>query len=123
MTETTKQQLPEGTHLAYTVFHESWYAEVPGTVREPSIGIAASAEGAGGGVAWEFAVEEASFTDKSGQHPISVRLFDDAFVAIAQIPEFFAALATGSVTSLRAVCDLLDGMGAVDETKREDPYR
>jgi hypothetical protein len=104
--------LPEGTHLAYAVFQSR-----PGS--GSSVGIAASAEGAGGPPAWEFRVEEATFTDSSGRRPICVRLFDDAFAALAQIPEFFAALADGSAKDLQAVRDLLDRMGAVDETQRE----
>ena len=105
--------LPEGVHLAYSVFHEAWYANVPPGVDRPSIGVTASAEGGGGG-GWSFVVEEADFDD----HPISVRLFDDAFIAFAQIPEFFAELASGRVKDLQAVGHLLDSMGAVDETDR-----
>ena len=106
--------LSEGVHLAYTIFHEAWYADVPPGVACPSIGVAAVAEEGGGGGSWSFVVEEADFDP----HPVSVRLFDDAFVAFAQVPEFFAELASGRVKDLQAVRKLLDSMGAVDETER-----
>lgn len=108
--------LPEDTHLAYTVSHEAWYATTPGVVDGPEIGIAASAEGTGGGVAWEFAVEEVDL----GGHgkAIRLRIFDDAFAAYSQIPEFFTALGSEKIGSLDEVRDLLDRLGAVDETKR-----
>ena len=108
--------LPEDTHLAYTVSHEAWYASTPGIVSGPEIGIAASGEGSGGGVAWEFAVEEVDL----GSHGkvIRLRIFDDAFAAYSQIPEFFAALDSEKIGSLDEVRDLLDRLGAVDETKR-----
>ena len=107
--------LPEDTHLAYSVFHEAWYASVPGNVRQPEIGVAASAEGSGGGVAWEFAVEEVDLSPTA----IRVRVFDDAFAAFAEMPEFFAALAAEKITTLAQVRELLDRLGAVDETSRE----
>ena len=73
--------LSEGVHLAYQVFHEGWYAKMPPGVECPTIGVAATAEDGGGG-GWSFVVVEADFDP----HPISVRLFDDAFIAFAQIP-------------------------------------
>ena len=86
-------QLPEDCRLAYIVSHEAWYARsMPD--RQPEMSVMAAAEG--GGCAWEFTITEADFENR-GMHPISVRLFDDAFAAFAQIPEFFAALATGGL--------------------------
>ena len=111
----TSIPLPEGTHFAYTVTHEAWYARsLPDDRRE--LNISASALGASGGVAWEFTVEEVDL----GSHglPIRVKVFDDAFAAFAQIPEFFAALAANDIDTLDKVTLLLQHLGAVDETQR-----
>lgn len=107
--------LPEDTHLAYVVSHEAWYAQTPGVIDHPEINISASAEGNGGGVAWEFTVEEVDL----GSHGPAIRakVFDDAFAAYTQLPEFFARLA-GGITTLKQVQALLDDLGAVDETDR-----
>lgn len=110
--------LPEGTHLAYTDWREAWYNDPR---EKPQVGVAASAEGAGGGVVWEFFIEEHDF---GGAHGKAIRLgvFDDAFAAFAQIPEFFAALGAGDVTTLDEVIGLLCRIGAADETARTSPY-
>ena len=108
-------QLPEDCRLAYIVSHEAWYARAMPD-RQPEMSVMAAAEG--GGCAWEFTVREADFENR-GQRPVSVTLFDDAFAAFAQIPEFFAALATEDYTTLSAVQALLDGFGAADETDRK----
>jgi hypothetical protein len=115
----TETKLPEDTHLAYTVSHEAWYARTPGIVDQPQIMVAASAQGSGGGVAWEFSVTEHDF----GSHgrAIQIGVFDDAFAAFAQIPEFFAALVAEKIDTLGGVRALLDRMGAVDETDRRGP--
>ena len=108
-------QLPEDCRLAYIVSHEAWYARsMPD--RQPEMSVMAAAED--GRCAWEFTITEADFENR-GMHPISVALFDDAFAAFAQIPEFFAALATGDYTTLDAVRSLLDGLGAADDTDRK----
>lgn len=109
--------LPEGTRLAYTVSHEAWYARRPGIVDQPQIMVSASSPG--GGCAWEFGVNEHDF----GSHGRAIRVdvFDDAFAAFAQIPEFFAALAAEGIGTLDGVRSVLDRMGAVDETDRTDP--
>jgi len=107
--------LPEGTHLAYIASHEAWYA-VPAQVAHPQLFVMASAEGSGGGVGWEFTVEE---YELSGRPVVRVRMFFDSFAAYAQMPEFFAALAEqGESTTLASVRALLDSLGAVDETAR-----
>lgn len=115
-TETTtpaKNSLPEDCFFAYVVSHEAWYASV---VKGRQIWIqAASREG---GVAWEFAVEE---EDLGGQPHVRVEIFDDAFAAFAQIPEFFAALAERKPDDLLKVADLLDEVGAKDTTERTGP--
>lgn len=117
MTNATKEALPEGTHLAYTIYHEThWWRGLPSDARpsggRPTIQVAASARGAGGGVAWEFAVVE---YDISGP-TLRLEMFADAFDAFRQIPEFFGRLPV--CESLRDVRAVLHAMGAVDETER-----
>jgi hypothetical protein len=113
-------QLAEGGHLAYIVMHEAWYASSPGIVDHPEISVSASFTGNGGGSAWSFGIEEVELGLRIGP-AIRVKVFDDAFPAFVQIPEFFAALASGQVTMLRDVRSVLDRMGAVDETERRGP--
>lgn len=108
----------------YIVNHEAWYylpktdtARAGGsTGRELNIRSAAT----GGGVAWEFMIQEYSF----GNHPDAVRvcIFDDAFAAFTEIPEFFTALRDEHPTTLAAVRSILDRVGAVDATARETPH-
>jgi hypothetical protein len=106
--------MPEDCHLAYVVSHEAWYARQPGIVDQRHIMVMASSSG--GGCAWEFSVTEHDF----GSHgrAIKVGVFDDAFAAFAQIPEFYAALVAEKVETLDETRALLDRMGAVDETER-----
>jgi hypothetical protein len=112
------RQLPDDTHLAYVVSHEAWYG-TRDIVRRPQINVAASAHGSGGGVRWEFTVEEVDL----GSHgkPIRLKIFDDAFAAFAEIPEFFASLNEDGAGALDDVRHLLDSLGAVDETERKSP--
>lgn len=117
MSGSASQRLPEGTRLAYIVSREAWYSRVPGaSARRPDINVMASA--GGGGVAWEFTVEEVEIGSETA---IRVKVFDDAFAAFTQIPEFFTRLAAGQVTTLDDVRELLACMGAADETQRRDP--
>lgn len=114
-------KLPDGTHLAYVVTHEAWYSRGHGLPdRDPSIGVMASAEGSGGGVAWEFSIRAVPL---SGSPSLKLGMFWDCFDAFGQMPEFFEGLAgigNGTLDDIRA---LLDQLGAVDETARTSPYR
>lgn len=112
-------ELPEDCFLAYVVTHEAWYYEpnrASGLLNGRSLNVSASSRG--GGVAWEFTVEE---------HPhngggIKLNMFDDSFPAFVQIPEFFAALNGNEVPeSVAAVREILDRIGAVDTTERVNP--
>ena len=118
-------QLPDGTHLAYSINHESrWWRQIPTQARpnngRPSIQVCASAEGNGGGVAWEFAVVE---HDLGKTIPaLKLGIFDDAWAAFADIPGFFASLADGDeMLTLDDVVAILKALGAVDETDRGEP--
>lgn len=111
--------LPEGMHLAYTVTHEAWYWDA---VRDARTGehphLMVSASTGGQGVGWEFQIDG---YDLSG--PVTrVKMFMDAYAALSQVPEFFAALAEQQPTTLDEVREILDGLGAVDETPRVSPY-
>lgn len=110
--------LPENTHLAYNVWREAWYADVRKDDK-PGIGIAASAEGTGGGVAWEFQITQYELGGKPCTH---IEMFDDAYEAIVQVPELFAALAKEQPGTLEQVRAILNGLGAVDETSRVSPH-
>lgn len=99
----------DGTMLTYTVCHEAWYrATLPGG---PEIMIHRAHPD--GGILWEFGIRE---------HPVGgirVEVFDDAFAAFAEIPEFFARLVW--VDTLAEVREALDDLGFTDTTKREPP--
>lgn len=120
MTDTTAN-LPPGCSLAYVVFAEAWYYQHHNELRRERdyIGVMASADPNGSSCAWEFEVE-----DRSDLRPGTIRLhmFDDSFAALDQIPAFFAALADRQPGSLAEVREILDEMGARDETARVNPY-
>jgi hypothetical protein len=111
--------LPEDTHLAYIVVHEAWYSQPPNNVRidnRPTLTVQASAEG--GGVAWEFEIVE----ETTPPGALRVYVFDDAWQAFDQVPEFFFALVgLGGKATLEKVRGALDLLGAVDETDRVGP--
>jgi hypothetical protein len=108
-------KLPEGTHFAYTVTSEAWWFRGG---EAPNVMVAASAKGQGGGVAWEFSIDE---IELGGKPVTQVKVFDDAYAAFTQIPEFFAALADEAPATVAAVVALLDQLGAIDETDRVGP--
>jgi hypothetical protein len=106
--------LPEGASLTYTVMHEAWFKSV--LDGERYLMVHASARG--GGCHWEFQVVEGEISP----HPSTrVKIFDDAYAAFTQIPEFFAALTAEAPGTLDGVRAILDRLGAVDETQREKP--
>jgi hypothetical protein len=108
--------LPEDTRLAYTVWQEAWFYD-PRNNEEPFLMVSAAAKG--GGVAWEFQIDGYEL----GGNPVTrVKMFDDSYAALAQLPEFFAALAEQQPGTLDEVRALLGSLGAVDETPRVSPY-
>lgn len=110
-------QLREDCRLTYVVAHEAWYGRVPGVIERPQLNVCASAQG--GGVAWEFLVTQHDFG--KGNTPIRLDVFDDAFAAFNEIPEFFAALGEKEPRTLADVVAILAAMGATDDTQRERP--
>jgi hypothetical protein len=110
--------LPEGTSLTYIVWHEAWYADASRTPGEhPHLMVSAAADE--GGVAWEFQVDG---YDLSGSPVTRVKMFEDAYAAFADMPEFFAALAEHRPVTLDEVQDILISLGATDTTPRVSPY-
>ncbi|MFI6510072.1 hypothetical protein ACIBCT_20905 [Streptosporangium sp. NPDC050855] len=111
--------LPDDCYLTYVIAHEAWYAKVPGTVDVPQLSIVASSRG--GGCAWEFVAKEIEL----GQRTPSIRLdiFDDAFAAFEQLPGFFKTIGEVKPTTLAELVDILNGLGAVDDTERVEPER
>ncbi len=106
--------LPAGAFLDYVIAKEAYYAHVTGP--DPEIQIRASSRE--GGAHWEFAAVQV------GNIGVQLRLFDAAWRAFNDIPEFFQTLAAaGRGTTLADVRKILDDLGAVDATQRVDPNR
>lgn len=103
--------LPTDAFLDYVITKEAYYAHV--TRDEPEIQIrAASREG---GCHWEFTAEQV------GNIGVQIRVFDDAWHAFNDLPEFFQILAArGKGATLDDVRQILDNLGAVDSTQRVD---
>jgi len=112
--------LPSDCHLAYIVWQEAWYSQASASLNEhPHLMVSASARGSGGGVAWEFQIDGYEL----GGSPVTrVKMFEDSYAALTDIPEFFAALAEERPVTLDQVRAILDSLGAVDETERVSPY-
>lgn len=104
--------LDTGTHLTYIVSQKHWDTSI---VPLPELYISASYQD--DGASWGFPVREHTFS--GGTSAIRVEVFDDAFAAFTQIPEFFAALADEEIATLDGVRRLLDRMGAREDTRRE----
>lgn len=108
--------IPDDCHLAYIVSHEAWYWAVSRTPDEkPHLNVQASARGSSGRAAWEFDISE---HELGGKLCTRIEMFDDAYAAFADIPEFFVLLREHQPGTLREVRAILDGLGAVDETQR-----
>jgi hypothetical protein len=124
MTATTIT-MPAGTHLAYTIYHETywWHGLLRNAGRhllpndgQPCVQISASAKGQGGGCDWEFSVVE---IDLGHRKALRLGIFDEGWEAFTLMAPFFAGLASGEYPTLGDVRELLDSLGAVDETERE----
>lgn len=111
--------MPEGTHLEYTVYAETyWWQQLSRETRpnggRPCVQMAAGAN-EGGGVKWEFGVVEHDL----GRAPaLKLSIYDEGWEAFTCMAPFFAALASGEVRTLADVRNLLDSLGAVDKTER-----
>jgi hypothetical protein len=103
--------------LTYIIVKEAWYASSCAD-EPPSILVAATADGDGS--KWEFEVQE---RELGGKTCLRLKMFDDAFEAFYDIPEFFLRLRGYQPRTLRELRMLLDHIGAVDATKRARPSR
>lgn len=113
------RELPDNSHLAYTINHENiWWSKLPEDMRPDdgrrSVYISASKQGRGGGARWEMSVVE------KPNIGLKLGIFDETWPAFQEIPDFFLALASERPGSLDEVVRLLDRLGAVDETKRAE---
>ncbi len=106
--------LPADAFLDYVIAKEAYYARV--TRDEPEIQIRASSRE--DGVHWEFSAIQV------GNIGVQICIFDDAWQAFTDLPEFFQALTgRGKGATLDDVRDILDGLGGVDSTQRMEPGR
>lgn len=117
----TQIQMPEGTILAYTVYHETtWWRQLCEHNRpnggRPCVQISASA-GKSAGCKWEFGVVEYDLSKRA----LQLEIFDEGWEAFARMAPFFTALASGEIETLTDVRELLDRLGAVDQTERIAP--
>jgi hypothetical protein len=95
---------------AYIVSHEAWYS---GALADRRQSITVQHASTGGGVAWEFAIEQV------GTIGAQVQIFDDAWQAFVEFPALFVGLAElGQGASLSEICDLLHAQGFRDITER-----
>lgn len=104
--------------LTYLVCAETWYANTLNDADSPDLYISATSNE--GGQHWEFGVIDR--TAVMGHPCLELRLFSDALAALADLPEFFAAMAAEQPRDLNAVRAILDRIGAVDGTVRERPW-
>lgn len=112
-------KLPDDCYLSYILPHEAYYWSTARLSEKDRHSVNVVAAARSGGCAWEFTVVEYHLSGIT----LHLEMFSDSWDALAQIPEFFSALASGEITTLADVRGLLDGLGAVDETKRENPDR
>lgn len=110
------------SRLSYVISHEAHYKSV---VKGREINVqreALTEDGHHDGVHWEFGFEWHDFGSRGDA--VQVKLFDDAWVAFSEIPEFFQALArrctSEGMASMppAAVAALLDEHGFTDITPR-----
>jgi hypothetical protein len=107
--------IPKDCELTYIVSREAWYHNPDS---KPYVSVHATSPKIRGGVEWEFRVVEYQFDDGPS---ICLEIFDDAFDAFTQIPEFFQRLVERCPLSLAGLRELLDAIGARDCTERTAP--
>ncbi len=107
--------LPDGCELVYIVPGEAWYRN---SVKDELPSVQVVAHYRYGGCDWEFDVQE-GYLYSDGGPSLLLRMFDDAWGAFDQIPEFFTALQTQQPHTLTELRRLLDSIGARDVTQRE----
>jgi hypothetical protein len=112
--------------MAYVASHEAWYWDAcfeGNVVAEIYVqNVSVDEDGVvdrGGGCHWEFAIR----WHDHGEHgtPPQVEIFNDAWQAFHEIPEFFGKLATlADKATVHVVIDMLVDLGWTDLTTRSD---
>ncbi|MGY5210019.1 hypothetical protein [Nocardia gipuzkoensis] len=106
------------TTTAYVLVHEAWYTN-PARVQRPTLTIAIRDQDSDEAAEFEF--EELPPGTLAPDSSLKLRLFDDAFGALAQLPEFLAALSAERPTTIAELVTILDRLGARDITVRTRP--
>ncbi len=111
----------EDYRYTYTVNAEAWYFADPRVParRDDLRKMVVAREHVGGGVAWEFTVQEYDL----GGPALQIRLFHDAWDAFADIPELFEELRSHSPRTLASLRTMLDELGFIDSTARNESAR
>lgn len=112
-------EAPEGLALGYSATRETWHhrhSTFPGDVNVLMVGLYGQT---GGGCRWEFAIDE----EDAGGRCLRVKIYDEAWAAFTEVPEFFAALAElGRGAMTEDVVPVLDRLGFRDMTARVNPH-
>jgi hypothetical protein len=112
------RRIGDGHVLAYSVTAEMFNSQQLADIGTPALYVNAGPADGGSGVLWEFTVTE----HRHGTRKlIKLGIFDDAFAAFRDVPEFFAALDAMPAMSIDDVVVILRRLGAVDRTVREAP--
>lgn len=102
--------------LTYILSAEAWYAYALSSLEQADLLLLARSPS--GVVHWEVRVIDRA---DLGQPLVEIRLTGDDVAAFVDVPDFFAALATGQPRDLVAVRAIADAIGAIDGTPRERP--
>jgi hypothetical protein len=106
-------KLPNDCTLTYIVGYEAWYADANRlNCPRPYLGVHATSHG--GGVAWEFEVQEYDLDGPT----VRLNMFADSFDAFTQVSEFFTMLTLQKPSTLADVRSILHYLGAEDRTER-----
>jgi hypothetical protein len=104
----------------YIIGHEAWYHKVPGNPAERPY-VTVSGEWGEFQIVWYTFTQPASDIGKPACPQVT--LFDDSWRAFKLLPQFFGWLADNADTrpSVMAVRAMLDYLGLVDATERDNP--
>lgn len=103
---------PDGYRLAYIRTREAWYSQPPltGIPGDRNV-LMISMDSLDGGCRWEFEIDDEPVGG------LRVKVYDDAWQAFTDVPEFFTALAAlGRGALVEEVVEILDLLGFTDTT-------
>lgn len=106
------------TTTAYVLVHEAWYAD-PARVQRPTLTVAVHDQDGDENFTFEF--QEYAPGALAPDSALKLRVFDDAFAAFAELPEFLAALSDERPNTVAQLVAILDRLGARDMTARVRP--